>query len=182
MSLWLQLALHPPPPHSLIHYCQPWGRNKCLSRGGSRIFILIFFFFGGGGGRKRLCARTHITSAEPNSLSEGVQGPLKGPGSSRVVIMLSRAIWALFLSILIKLGLIKYSWSKFRGARACCAPPPPLDPPLLSHTSIADHSDGWRGEEQDPLPEKDVLPESEDLLPKEVHELTEATSGVCNLI
>ena len=47
---------------------------------------------GGGGGRKRLCARTHITSAEPNSLLAGVQGPLKGPGSSGVVLMLSRAI------------------------------------------------------------------------------------------
>ena len=27
----------------------------------------------GGGGRKMLCAGTHITSAEPNSLSAGVQ-------------------------------------------------------------------------------------------------------------
>ena len=44
------------------------------------------------GGRKRLCARTHIASAEPNSLLAGDQGPLKGPGSSRVVLMLSRAI------------------------------------------------------------------------------------------
>ena len=50
------------------------------------------------GGRKRLCSSTHIMSAEPNSLSAGVQGPLKGPGS----LMLSRAIWALYLSILIK--------------------------------------------------------------------------------
>ena len=30
-----------------------------------------------GGGRKRLCASTHITSAELNSLSAGVQGRLK---------------------------------------------------------------------------------------------------------
>ena len=51
---------------------------------------------GGGGGRaQRLCASTH-KHAEPNSLSAGEQGPLKGPGSSRVVLMLSRAIWALF--------------------------------------------------------------------------------------
>ena len=50
------------------------------------------FSFGGGGGAQRLCARTHKTSAEPNSLSAGVQGPLKGPGSSRVVVMLSCAI------------------------------------------------------------------------------------------
>ena len=46
--------------------------------------------------------RTHITSAEPNSLSAGVQDPLKGPGSYMVVLMLSRAIWALFLSILMR--------------------------------------------------------------------------------
>ena len=44
------------------------------------------------GGCKRLCARTHITSAKPNALSAGVQGPLKRPGSSRVVLMLSCAI------------------------------------------------------------------------------------------
>ena len=43
------------------------------------------FSYGGGGGRKRLCARTHITSAAPNSLSAVVQGLLKGRGSSRVV-------------------------------------------------------------------------------------------------
>ena len=30
--------------------------------------------FLGGGGRRRLCARTNITSAKPNSLSAGVQG------------------------------------------------------------------------------------------------------------
>ena len=48
--------------------------------------------WGGGGGRKRLCASTPITRAEPSLLSAGVQGPLKGPGSSRVVLMLSRAI------------------------------------------------------------------------------------------
>ena len=65
------------------------------------------FHLGGGGGGKRLCARRHITSAEQNSLSAGVQGPLKGPGSSRVVLMLSRVIWALFLSILIKKNWIK---------------------------------------------------------------------------
>ena len=55
------------------------------ARGGSRIFIW-------GGGGKRLCASSHITSAKPNSLSAGVQGLLKGPGSSRVVLMVSRAI------------------------------------------------------------------------------------------
>ena len=29
----------------------------------------------GGGGRKRICVSTHITSAEPNSLSAGGPGP-----------------------------------------------------------------------------------------------------------
>ena len=43
-----------------------------------------FHLGGGGWGRKRVCARMLITSAEPNSLSAGVQGPLKGPGSSIV--------------------------------------------------------------------------------------------------
>ena len=60
-------------------YVQRSNYTNILYRGGARIFFL-------GGGRKRLCASTHITSAEPNSLSAGVQG-----GSSRVVLMLSRA-------------------------------------------------------------------------------------------
>ena len=50
----------------------------------------------GGGGRKDYCARTHITSAEPNSLAAGVQARLRAlsskVGSSKVVLMLSRAI------------------------------------------------------------------------------------------
>ena len=37
------------------------------------------FSFRGGGGRKRLCARTHITNAEPNSLSAGVRARLRDP-------------------------------------------------------------------------------------------------------
>ena len=98
----------------------PWqGRIQDFQWGGG----------GGGGGGKRWCASTHIMSAEPNSLSAGVQGSHKAPGSSRVILMLSRAIWALFLSILIKkLGeKTYYSWFNFRGggAHACCAPPPP---------------------------------------------------------
>ena len=87
------------------------------------------FHLGGGGG-KRLCARMHITSAEPNSLSAGVQGPLKDPGSSRVVLMFSRAIWALFFSILIYIK----NWIKKQnivdlilGGRLFRRP---LDPPL----------------------------------------------------
>ena len=49
-----------------------WNINAVLS-GADPEFS--FFFWKG---RKSLCARTrtHITSAEPNSLSVGVQGPL----------------------------------------------------------------------------------------------------------
>ena len=41
------------------------------------------------GAQKSTCVRTHITSAEPNSLSAGVCGPTfkQGPGSSRVGYM-----------------------------------------------------------------------------------------------
>ena len=60
------------------------GKNVNLSRhiiGADPGFSFI-------GGRKRLCARTQIASADssPKSLSAGVQGPLKGPGWSRVVV------------------------------------------------------------------------------------------------
>ena len=71
-----------------------------------------------------LCASTHITSAEPNSLSARGQGPHKGPRSSRVVLMLSHAIWALFLSILIKIGYKKVD-PILGGARLLRPPPPP---------------------------------------------------------
>ena len=94
---------------------------------------------GGGGGKKVMCQHTHITSAEPNSLSAGVQGPLKGPGSSAgVVLMLSSCYlhaWALFLSILMK------NWIKenivdpiLRGPARLLLPPPP--PPTGSATAI----------------------------------------------
>ena len=92
-------------------------------------------------GPKRLCASMHITSAEPNSLSAGVQGPLKGPGSSTVVLMLSRAIWALFLSILIFKNGIKNSWFNFRGR--LLRPPPPWIHHCCVHRSLyySDHID-----------------------------------------
>ena len=35
------------------------------------------FHLGGGGGAHNFCARTHITSAEPNSVSAGVQTSLR---------------------------------------------------------------------------------------------------------
>ena len=77
-------------PHTVDPGSHAW---KVHTRGQGRIQQ---FHGGGGGGRKRLCARTHFTSSEPNSLSAGVRGPLKGPRSSRVVLLLSRAIWVLF--------------------------------------------------------------------------------------
>ena len=91
------------------------------------------FSFRGGGGRKRLCARPHIMSVEPNSLSAGVQGQLKGPGSSRLALMLFRAIWALFLSILIiKIGFKNTKLIQFYGGARLLRLPPP--PPLGSTT------------------------------------------------
>ena len=54
---------------------------------------------GGGGGRQILYAGTHITSAKP-------EVPLLPGSSSRFFLMLSRrAIWTLFLSILIQNGI-----------------------------------------------------------------------------
>ena len=84
----------------------------------------------GGGAQKIMCQHAHYERGTKLTFGRG-PGPAKGPGSSGVVLMLSRGIWALFLSILMKNWIKKkHSWSNFRGARACCAPPPPLDPPL----------------------------------------------------
>ena len=61
--------------------------------------VLVCYMFQGriqdfhGGGGKKLYVRTHITSVEPDSLSAGAHGSLKGPGSARVVLTLGpRAI------------------------------------------------------------------------------------------
>ena len=43
------------------------------------------------GAQKIMCPHAHYERG-PNSLSAGVQGPCKGPGRSRVDLMLSRAI------------------------------------------------------------------------------------------
>ena len=105
-----------------------WKKTYILSitRVGSRIFI------GGGGGEGAKCyvpART-LRARNRTPFRQGSRARWRGPGNSRVILMLSRAIWALFLSILIfKKMDKKHSWSNFRGARAFCAPPP-LDPPL----------------------------------------------------
>ena len=94
-----------------------------------------FSFFLGGGGRKRFRQGCSM------------QGPLKGPGSSRVI--LSRAIWALSLGILIKRIDKKHTWSNFRG-RLLALPPPwsataqwlrIVSPPSLSRSDIV--TDIW---------------------------------------
>ena len=83
----------------------------------------------GGGRRRRLCPAIRALRARN-------QTHFRHGSSSILILMLSRAIWALFLSILIKIDK-KHSWSNFRGAcllrphpwiRHCSAPPPPLPP------------------------------------------------------
>ena len=46
---------------------------------------------GGGGG-----GRTHITARNRTHFRQGSRARLRAPGCSRVILMLSRAIWALF--------------------------------------------------------------------------------------
>ena len=62
-----------------------------------------------GGGGKRLCARFHIMSAKPRCPlrpgSRAAYKMYKGPGSFRVILMLSRAICALFQACWYKMGL-----------------------------------------------------------------------------
>ena len=54
---------------------------------------------------------------------QGVQGPLKGPGSSRVVFnALSRYLSLIFMHSEKKIWLKKHCWSNFRGG-ACLLPP-----------------------------------------------------------
>ena len=77
---------------------------------------------GGGGAQKVMCQHAHYERGTELTLA-GVQGPLKGPGSSRVVLMLSRAIWASVLSILKK----KKNWIEENIVDPILA----LDPPLL---------------------------------------------------
>ena len=69
------------------------------TRGGSRIFI---GGGGGGGAQKIICPHAHIRARNRTRFRQGSRARLKGPESSRVILMLSRAIWALLLSILIQ--------------------------------------------------------------------------------
>ena len=79
------------------------GGVTIFNRGGSRNFI---WEGGGGAAQKVVChygvpVRT-LRARNQTHFRQGSRARLiKGPGSSGVVLMLSRAIWALFLSILI---------------------------------------------------------------------------------
>ena len=107
------------------------------------------FHLGEGGGAlaKIMCPHAHYERGTELTFGRGQAGP----GSSRNVLMLSRAIWALFLIILIKKLDFKNRWSNFRGGggggggRACCTPPPPLDPPLLMYSDETIRYSGYIG-------------------------------------
>ena len=65
----------------------------------------------------------HITSAEPNYFRQWSKTRLRALEAPRVVLMLSRAVWALFLSILIRNWIKKNNgWSIFFWGGACYAP------------------------------------------------------------
>ena len=97
------------------------------------------FSLGGGGGAQKLCAQkimcphAHYECGTEHTFADRgpCRGPLKGPGSSRprVVLMLSRPICALFLSILIKNWMEKNIIDPIGGGGGCCTP---LDPLLYS--------------------------------------------------
>ena len=62
---------------------------------------------GGGGGGSKICfARTHITARRRHGIAQNLLrlGSLKRALEALRILMLSRAILALFLSILIQLG------------------------------------------------------------------------------
>ena len=79
-----------------------------------------------GGGRKRLYARTHITSAKFEVPFGRDPGPA-GPGSSRFFYALYCYLSPIFKHSDTKWVIKNHSQSNFRGAPVA---PPPLDPPL----------------------------------------------------
>ena len=89
-------------------------------------------FHWGGGAKGYAPARTLRAHAEPNLLSAG-----KGPGSSRMVLMVPCAIRALYLSILEKKDT-NHSCSIFLwgGGGGVCSPPPPPHHPVESAADI----------------------------------------------
>ena len=77
------------------------------------------------GGRAKDYVRTRTSrSRTPKSLTAGVQGRLKGPWKLSGVLMLSRAIWALFYAFSYKMRFKKKVYQNVRGVPACCAPLP----------------------------------------------------------
>ena len=70
--------------------------------------IQDFHLGGGGGGQKIMWAQAHYERENRSPFRQGSRAcMLKGPGSFKGLLMLFRAIWALFLSILIKKNWIK---------------------------------------------------------------------------
>ena len=69
-----------------------------VRRGGSKIFIAG----GGGGAKDYVRARTHHEREAWSPLTAGVQGPLKGPGSSL-------GFWC-YLSLIFTHSDIKWDW------------------------------------------------------------------------
>ena len=87
------------------------------------------FHLKGRGAQKDIFQHEHYKRGNELTFG-GVQGPLKGPGSSGVILMLSRVIWALLFKHSDKRIGKKHthSLSNFKGAPVA---PPPLDPPLF---------------------------------------------------
>ena len=94
---------------------------QAATRGESRIFM-------GGGGRGR-AQKIHITNAMPAVPSgPGIQGPLKGPGSSRVLDALSlNTSLIIYISIYDTNILVqKHNRSKSKGGELVAPRPSPL--------------------------------------------------------
>ena len=99
-----------------------------VSRSGSKVFM------GRGGGRKGSCRTSRARSPKP--LTAGVQGPLKGPGSSRgcwCLLVLSEPYFKVFWY---NMGFKKNIVDHILGGRTPVAPPPPPLNPLLSDSLL----------------------------------------------
>ena len=99
-----------------------------IYRGRSRIFI-----WGGGGGlQKIICAHAHHEHEPRSPLWPGSRARLRAlEALGFFFFMLSHAIWALFLSILIQNGIEKNIVDQILGGRA------PVVPPSKSATDLS---------------------------------------------
>ena len=107
---------------SLIHIAA--FNRECISLQRRIQDFDLFVCGGGGGGGAVGYVRAHTSrKRSAKSITAGVQGPPKGPGSSRVFLMFSLVIWALFLSILIQNGIQNIVDQNLRGGGgAFCTP------------------------------------------------------------